>query len=490
VPFTDVSSIATGSITSWEWNFGDGSPPGLLQHPGHMYPGIGPYTVVLTVTDANGCSDSVVQVVNPVLQPTAVIAYTPDCNHTTVQFSASLAYSCGPVSKFKWDFGDGGADSTTLTPAHTYPATGIYTLTLLLTAANQVQGTVTMQVIVPEKPVADFSVTSACLHEQNLFTDLSTVAYGNIMGWEWKFGDGNAAYVGPSAQHTYAMAGSYEAKLTVVSDFNCRDSVARPAMVWELPVSGFSADVLEGCEPLEVSFTAQSIPGSGTISGYNWNFGNGAPDSVVNPLAVFPEGTFDVSLVTINSFGCRDTFTRPLYITAHPIPVPDFTFSPNPVSIFYPEAHFLCVTPGLQTWHWNFGDGSEAGGMQASHLFPGVGIYQVMLEVISEKGCPGSVIKPVEVVEEFTLYFPNAYTPNGDGINDLFTGIGTGIEVMELFVYDRWGNVVYKTNDYGSGWDGTVSGTHAGEGIFTYLANVTDLNGIRHSRKGTFALIR
>ncbi|GEM_PF-789751 len=212
VNFTDASS---GEITSWSWDFGDGSTSGA-QNPSHQYTTAGTYTVALTVTGPGGSDTKTKTDYITVYAPiTADFSGTPTSGDAplTVNFTDA---SSGDVTTWSWDFGDGGTSSTQ-NPSHQYTTAGTYTVSM--TASNSCDSdtkTKTDYITVTEPsgnpPVADFSAspTSGTAPLLVTFTDQST---NNPTGWNWDFGDG-ATSGEQNPQHEYTSAGSYTVSLT------------------------------------------------------------------------------------------------------------------------------------------------------------------------------------------------------------------------------------------------------------------------------------
>ncbi|WP_424358642.1 PKD domain-containing protein [Methanocella sp. MCL-LM] len=271
VQFTDAS---TGYASSWQWNFGDGSPNSTSQSPLHQYVSPGTYTVTLTAINANGSSTLERPVYVNVIAPTLPVAdfsadKTSGLAPLDVQFTDA---STGYASSWQWNFGDGSPNSTSQNPEHTFSAPGTYTVTLTAINAN---GSSTLHragyvtAIAPTLPVADFSanptVGLAPLNVQ--FTDAST---GYASSWQWNFGDGSSNSTEQSPLHQYASAGSYAVTLTAINA-NGSSTLQRPAYVTAgtpvVPaVSASAAQVYEGPDTrVDISYTLTNIRGGNAL---------------------------------------------------------------------------------------------------------------------------------------------------------------------------------------------------------------------------------
>jgi len=126
-------------------------------------------------------------------------------------------------------------------------------------------------------------------------------------------------------------------------------------------------------------------------------------------------------------------------------------------------------------------------------MYTETGTYPVALVVISDKGCSDTLVRPLVVGEDYGIYVPNAFTPNADGLNDIFQPKGFGIVKYEISIFDRWGEKVYQTKVFNEGWDGTYQGRGnkiIEEGSYTWLINLTNVFGKSYELKGHVILMK
>ncbi|MBK7215001.1 MAG: PKD domain-containing protein [Bacteroidales bacterium] len=204
IQFTDLSSTLFGYLTTWIWNFGDGSPIDTVNFPNtpnltHIFPTFGTYNVTLTVINSDSCTNSVSLPVVVTPGPIANFYFTGKCEDQTVQFNdASFANGAGNIVGWAWDFGDptsGINNTSNLTdPTHVFSNAGTYTVSLIIVNFNNCRDTMTKQVLVYPHPPVDFTFTTACLNELVFFSPDTAVTNINAIGsWHWDFGDGNAS---------------------------------------------------------------------------------------------------------------------------------------------------------------------------------------------------------------------------------------------------------------------------------------------------------
>jgi len=307
-----VTDASLGAVTSWTWNFGDGSAEVTGQGPHtHVYSSVGSYTITLTVQNSQGDSSQVtgtIAVVGPGSAPQPGFTVTPQQGPAPLTVTVTDT-SQGNISSWTWDFGDGSAKVTGQGPhTHTYTATGTYTIRLDV-AGSGGAGTAARQVVVlPPGDEVDaafsFQVTgSAPGGIEVCFTDASV---GQVVAWLWTFGDGATS----SAQnpcHTYAVAGNYTVTLQVTDALNNTSTGTRivPVVTGNVaPVAAFTADRTDVTVGETVTFTNQSI---GQITSYLWDFGDGNTSTLENPTHTYiSTGTYTVSLIVSGPGGTSE----------------------------------------------------------------------------------------------------------------------------------------------------------------------------------------
>lgn len=492
--FTDNSTVSSGTITSWIWKFGDGGTS-ALQDPSYTYTVPGVYTATLTVVSSGGCSDSTSKTIT--VNPTPVPKFTVSngCLGYTSSFTdGSTIGAGGSIASWAWTFGDGGT-SALQNPTHVYLTAGTFTITLKTTSNGGCDSTYTGTVVVSPIPKPAFTANSPCQGNATLFTDGSTISSGTMANWNWTFGDGNTSNI-QSPSNTYATAGTYTVHLVITSNMGCIDSVKQPVTVNPNPVVNFKADDTAGCVPLCVNFSDLSTISSGNITSWNWNFGDGSSSQQSNPSHCYTKvGTFSVTLTVTSGDGCTTTFTRIDYINTYPIPDADFLATPNPTPISQPTIDFIDESNGSPvSWYWTFGDDDDSIALTKNtvHTYADTGTYWVTLKIVNKYGCTDSIMKPVTIEPQWTFYVPNAFTPNGDGINDGFIGKGTDLRSYEMWIFDRWGMQLYHCTDITKPWDGTVQGSsiQCQEDTYVYLIIIKDVFRNQHRYVGRVTLIR
>ena len=230
--FTDGSSDSDGTVSGWQWSFGDGSSSSQ-RHPSHVYAAGGEFTVRLTVTDnigAQGSASKTVTAGPPENQPPAA-AFTSSCSDLDCGFTDGSTDSDGSVTGWQWDFGD-GSSSDQQNPSHAYAGQGVYTVSLTVTDDDGLSGFISNQVTAGTPPNADpvANFSSSCTGLSCAFTDQSTDTDGTVAGWSWSFGDG-ATSTNRNPSRTYASAGTYTVTLTATDNLGATHQRSAPVTV-------------------------------------------------------------------------------------------------------------------------------------------------------------------------------------------------------------------------------------------------------------------
>jgi gliding motility-associated-like protein len=259
---------------------------------------------------------------------------------------------------------------------------------------------------------------------------------------------------------------------TVTADnLGCISTDDVTVTVTPLPVVSFSADVLSGCAPLEVTFT-NTTPG--ITSDCVWSIG-GVPYTGCTVTTSLGAGLYDVTLETTNGLGCSSLVTYTDYIYVEAVPLAQFTPSQTQMSNLFTEVIFTNNSVDATDYLWSMGDGASGTSVNASHTFPSDegGSYLVELIAMSPLGCSDTAWVTVNVSEEVIYYVPNTFTPDGDTYNEYFKPIFTsGYDPydFDLFIFNRWGEIVWESHDSSIGWDGTygASGKLVQNGTYTW----------------------
>ncbi|OQY96085.1 MAG: hypothetical protein B6D37_02965 [Sphingobacteriales bacterium UTBCD1] len=400
--FTDQS---TGPVSTWQWNFGDGSPISNLQNPVHIFPSLGIYTVTLTVTNGS-CSNTSTRILHALDEnPDFNSTLTSWCKPVTPYFSATNIIPSN-ISNYNWNFGDGTINNTTSTNiGHTYFNSGTYTVRLITTDINGCRDTITkINYFRVNGPIANFSATntSGCVGFTTLFNDLSTNdGINNITNWQWDFGDGSVqTFSSPPFQHTYSTAGTYSVKLKITDVAGCSDSLTRSNLiVATAPHALFTSNDTLTCPGAIATFQN----GSSSVLPFNsfWDFGDGTTANTIGASPVTHSytvpGDYTVKLRIVDQVGCADSLIRNLYVHVER-PVASFTVNDTASSCIPLQAQFTNTSTYFSSLLWNFNPGNSTIANPV-HYYSIPGTYSVMLIATSYGGCTDTAYKTITLYD-------------------------------------------------------------------------------------------
>lgn len=396
-----------------------------------------------------------------------------------------------------WDFGVPGDDTDTSneeSPSFTYPNDGIYTVTLVVSTPYTCSDTAYATVeIFPEIDPSFDAPDPECFSTNN-FSITPLVINDPITQYAWDFGGEilSATVNGPEVSNlVYAEPGTYTVEVTATAN-GCNVTAQQAIWVIADPTIGFQGGPPIGCPPHTVSFNNTSQTQTATT--YSWDFGDGATSSAPNPTHIYEfSGDFTVTL-TMNAGGfCSQqlTLSQPNLIEILAIPSAGFDISPNSVDILNPVISYESLASGNVSCFYNFGDGGSSSDCNGIYTYTDGGLFDVVQTVVNEAGCTNTAVGQV-AVSGSVFYAPNAFTPNLDGINDVWMPVALGVTSYDLQIYNRWGELIWQTVDPETPWLGEV---HDGEyfapdGIYFFQATLYDQLYYPHTYSGHIHLTR
>ena len=297
VVFSTQPSIAEGVVFSVNWTFAGAAATGNVVLFTPEDAGFQP--VNLTLMSAAGCFTEITQLIEVKPTPTASYIVEHACLGELTSFSADVqSNGAGNIVSYLWFFGD-NTTSTMLEPQHLYSFAIDYTTQLQITAANGCTGTASAMASVLPLPIADFSVSNACIGTPYTLVDES-ISGGDIESYTWTVA-GLGSFIGEEVEVVFQSTGFNAVTLNVVTAGGCSGQRTRQVPVFDLPAVGFGADLSIGLPPLQVSFNNTSV---GAID-YVWDFGTGDQSDLTEPNYTFTEeGSYIVSLTGTNIYGC------------------------------------------------------------------------------------------------------------------------------------------------------------------------------------------
>lgn len=497
--FKDASTVPLAqSINGWAWTY-QGNNTSNKQNPSVFYGNAGVYDVKLEVTASSGCKDDTIKRIKVYDLPTADFNAISVCQGDTTFFTntSKAGDPDDDIVSSIWNFGDGSPFRSAYNVGHTYLTGGTNKVELIVVSKTGCVDNKTNNVIVYPKPKADFTTNFPCLGDPVSFTDKST-PLGIIKQRKWFFDDVSGSVSNEQNPiFKYASPKLYYPKLVVSTENGCADSLRLPLEISPYPVSNFDADKYSGCAPLCVNFVDLSYSISDKINQWNWDFGDGSSSSKEKPDHCYNKpGIYTVSQSISSEKGCKSSFTRNAMIQVYPSPDAKFTADPLETTEKNPIISFQNQSTGEVTRTWYFGDNNLDTIQNPVHTYQEGGKYKVWLYVTNQFGCKDSVSIDILINKEWTFFIPSAFTPNASsGDNDGFIGRGTNIKKYEMWIFDRWGEMIYYCDSMDKPWNGKVSNglngeTTAQSDVYVWKIQIVDLNGETRNYSGTVTLLR
>ncbi|NBR13367.1 MAG: hypothetical protein EBU01_02150, partial [Crocinitomicaceae bacterium] len=411
------------------------------------------YNVLYTL---NGCNVTGVGnvTVNPV--PTVLVNTATICAGETATLTANPNL---PNGTFLWSPQNQTTSTINVNPNTTATYGVVYTLN------NCPSIPVTAVVTVKPVPVLTVTNPTICTGQSATLQATSSLP-GGTFAWTPSGETTNSIIVTPSGTSSYSVQYTLNGCLSI--------PVTSTVTVNSTPILSFEADKLTGCVPLTVTFRNTSSPNF-VMSNCVWSLSNGAQINACDSVTYTfnSSGCFDLTLTGMAN-GCAGTTSQSSYICVDDIPTASFFTSPGEFTELSQSLSFINGSTGGVSYEWNFGDGEESDEMSPVHFFSNTTSgYSITLIVTSELGCVGEITKPIGFNEPNIYYIPNTFTPDGDEHNQIFQPIFTsGFDPYNFLmqIYNRWGELVFESNDANIGWDGSIDefGRDAQQGSYVY----------------------
>ncbi len=323
-----------------------------------------------------------------------------------------------------------------------------------------------------------------CTNYSVHFVNTSTGGFS----YHWDFGvqgEKNDTSAEFEPDYIYPDTGTYIVSLVINPGTTCPDSISRFVKVYPKFIAAFS-DSGSQCPGAPIHFKDQSTATIKPITYWSWDFGDGDSSFLQNPIhQYYLGGIYNVVMISKNVKACTDTVVRQLVIDNF-IPV-----AGHDTAIVKGE-HVVFNASGGVKYAWSPPDRlSDTSIFDPLGTFPDTGTFTYFVHVESAYGCLGTDSIKIEVVDHAAFYVPTAFTPNGDGLNDIFRPVAIGYKNLNYFrIFDRWGEEIYFSSTLETGWDGTYKGKKAPIGTYFYQISYTDRFGKNGLMKGDVTLVR
>jgi PKD repeat protein len=499
-PFDAQFTNTSIGATSYQWDFGDGSPTSAATNPTHTYNNttgfLQSYPVTLIAYSANGCNDTIVS--NITVYPVADFNFDVWPDSGCSPLIVTMPFVQG-INVYSWNFGDGSPISSFPTPTHVYVnATNdplIYDITLIGISPFGCTDTTTSQVLITPQPTAQFTIddNSGCSPLIVEFENLSIQADTYM----WVYSDGDTSYTqAPIHTHTFTNLSQniveYTVQMTAYSDDGCDDTFIQSLEVYPEVQAAFD-DPGPGCSPYSVTFENSTLNGDD----FNWEFGNGFQSINEYPTTIFVNNgvmdtTYSICLSVSSVYGCQDDYCADLII--HPTPISDFDLSEdaacNPAPVDLTNQSSLATN-----YEWIYGDGNNSftDDLVHTYIFESQAStpleYEILLVAINDAGCsdtsstPFTIYPPVVAAlssdtagcSPLTAFFSNQSIGASAGFDwDFGDGLGTSqANPSHIFVNNSGADTTFNVMLIASSIYGCVDTTYQPIHVFaTPIANI------------------
>ncbi|MBO9699087.1 MAG: gliding motility-associated C-terminal domain-containing protein [Sporocytophaga sp.] len=449
--------IPTGGVPaySYSWN---SIPAQSSAQAVNLQAGV--YTV--TVTDSNGCISTTSAKVE---EPTPISLSVDFTNPTCISGGVASITATGgtPSYSYRWN-----SEPEQTTPTAINLPAGSFNVTIKDLNNCKIDTTITLAA--PPEPVADFSFNSTCLGSPITFTDHTALSSGNIIKREWNFGDqssGNSNMsLGETQTHTYGTFGTFNTSLTVTTNLGCKDTILKPIEVYPIPVVKFGP-FAKGCGAICVDFKDSSSVPNGFIQSWYWNFGdpNNSNNTSFqqNPNHCYNQpGNYAATLEVVSNHGCSSQLTIPDIVKVYKKPSVDLgpdqkICTENEANVF----RVLNAGPGRKYLWQPSGDT-----VQTIYVYK-PGTYNVT--VTDENNCSATERVNVREVCPPRLFVGNAFSPDGDGINDRYVTYSAHVDKFQLLIFNRWGEIIFESRNPEHHWDGIYREEPMPVGVYAWI---------------------
>lgn len=465
----DISTSAS-NIASIEWDTGNGYFVGdsILKIIPTTH---GTYTIHQKVTTIYSCKDSSSQTADAFYIETPQFNYTGNCQFSDITFNAVLNEP-DSIARIKWLIDNDSSFNSTF--SRTFSSDGDFTLLYDIETNKGCKLDTQATIHIDPKPLAAITNLLIC-------NDNKVEFKSNYAASQWGLGDGSSSLL-DSFVHTYSSIGDFNISLFVSNSFNCKDTIDKVVTIPTMVYPDF--EIKDTCENAEQVILETTLGNLDPVTSILFKLGNGETKNAQRfPYAYPNPGTYTVELTVTTLPGCSYDTTKT--ITIHPNPIAGFRFFPDDLDVFDAEIEVRDESSGAQEVMYAISSGDTYSQRDFIHRFRDSGNYVIKQWIKSAEGCFDSTQKAIYISYAYKLFIPNSFTPNQDGLNEEFKPVGLGLVEYDMWIYNRWGELVFRSEDTKQAW----TGENALEGYYMYIIKARDFENRVHNYKGTVLLL-
>ncbi|HEY1047749.1 MAG TPA: PKD domain-containing protein [Bacteroidia bacterium] len=481
--FVSSSNIGKGTIVNYKYELSDGTN-NLQSNFKHKFLIADTFQATLIIQSDKNCKDTFTNdvIVYPKINPD--FTFNDTCAGFTAQFEDKSSFINTGIIERKFRFS--ATDSAMIVnPTFTYTQAGKYKVFLEVKSTEFCSYDTFKEINIFPIPRALYKDSNKCFDNRFSFSSESNISSGSIKNQKWTFGDltqSNSAYT----LHSFPESGTYSVKLWVISDRNCTDSIEGLATAYPPVYAIFSHQNV--CLGQMMFFKDSSVVSNSNIKEFNWTFGDGGKSSLQDPMHMYKSpGKYNVELKIKTGYDCfYDSMKE---VEVYPVPVADFNLDPSISNILQPNIGISDLSTGADSIFYILGDGSSTDLRNLVKAYPDSGTYKITQYALNKFGCIDSITKTLVINYMFVFNAPTAFTPNGDGKNDVYAPGGIGIDEYEMSIYNRWGELIYQSEP-GVPWDGKYAGDYVMDGVYAVYFKIRDYKGRWHYSATTVTVLR
>jgi gliding motility-associated-like protein len=476
--FTQSSS---NGAEEFLWDFGN-STFSTQENDTVAYDAIGNYSVQLVAVSNRGCTDTLAkQIVVNASPKTAFSAVGSDrCLATnSFDFVNNSSISSGVISKTEWTFEDGSTSSQNSITPYSFKSAGNHQIMLITESDQGCKDTFIELIDIFDSPTADFNLNddAQCFTQHIIQLNNASVISGSAaLTYRWSLGEGNTSTQTNPVAYKLATSGKFSIELIAMGSNSCNDTIVKDLTLYPSPVLQFNAN--DGCVGEQITFSNTSTISSGSISRFEWTFGDGQSSTIESPYHAYTNpGIYQVELIAESDQGCLDTLVDKSATEIFSSPNANFSFEKLGSYAFETEMLFTDLSDNAVTWQWLFGNLGGSNERHPSFKFMDTGNVVIRLAVTNDKGCYDTMVQTVFVFPDAAFLMPNSFTPNNDGINDQLKASGVSfVQEFRMEIFNGWGQRVFFTENAQEAWDGKFGGEYVTPGTYLVVVEYKDFN--------------
>ncbi len=403
------------------------------------------------------------------------------------------------IRAYEWEFNINGQKKifTDKNPSLTLPGLGRYSGYLFLNKGDGICSD-TSEIVINVYPGINANYNynyDTCVAGPIQFTDLSNAVQSSITKWKYSF-EPNQESLFPNSNYEFKTPGIKDVKLLITDNNGCKDSITKAINYYPVPaLIVLNPNIFKGCEPLDVFFENLSYPIDSTYD-IEWDLGDGEKSKAISPKHTYTdEGIYFVNLIITSPIGCKTSASFPSWINVAKSPIANFDYNPTKLSNYNRQINLKDKSIDSETHIYIIDDKITTLDRNYTYVFADTGVHKLEQIVARLNGCSDTLIQYIDVEPIINYFVPNAFTPNGNGSNEVFFGVGGYWEWMQDFkfsIWDRWGGKIFESSDPNKAWNGLYDNTgyEVQPGVYVYLVEYLAPRDKRVKLKGFVNLIR